>query len=266
MFSNEGEYEACGIFTIGHFILIAITIVCIFIALKYSYKKDKKEVHNIIKCATIVICILEVIKIIFSIKQNSLHAVNTYVPLYYCSILIYAGLFSSFGTKKLKRVGDVCLATGSIIGGIVFIIYPSTSLPTYPAFHFISIHSFLFHGTMIYLGLLINKTKYIELKIEDAKYFAIMIGIMSVAALVVNKTFNGNLMFISENFPETPIEILYNATHGGILFTLIMIVVQMTIPFYISYYTIKKAQNFDNTNQTIGFCVKNKKTKTDIGT
>ncbi len=245
MFANIGKYEPCGIFTIGHFTLIAITILSIFIALKYSCKKSKKEVHNIIKCTTVIICILETIKIIFNIKQNSIHAVNTYVPLYYCSILIYAGLFSSFGNGKLKRVGDVCLATGSIIGGIVFIAYPSTSVPMYPAFHFISINSFLFHGTMIYLGLLINKTKYIELKKEDAKYFAIMIGIMSAAALVVNKAFDGNLMFISNNFPGTPLEILYNITHGGILYSLIMIVVQMTIPFYVSYYVIKYTQSLE---------------------
>ena len=156
MFSNIGEYEPCGIFTIGHFILITITIIGIFIALKYSIKKNKEEIHKIIKYITIIAYILEIIKIIFNIHQNSFSAVNTYMPLYYCSILLYAGTLSSFGKGSLKRVGDVSLATGSIIGGIVFFIYPSTSLPIYPIFHILSIHSFLFHGAMIYLGILIT--------------------------------------------------------------------------------------------------------------
>ena len=53
MFSNIGEYEPCGIFTIGHFILITITIIGIFIALKYSIKKNKQEIHKIIKYITL---------------------------------------------------------------------------------------------------------------------------------------------------------------------------------------------------------------------
>lgn len=240
MFADLGVYEPCGIFTRDHFILMGMTIICIFLALKYTSNKSKDEVYKTIKWITIVMCVLEVIKIIYSITQNSIYDVNTYMPLYYCSILLYAGLLSSFGKGVFKRVGDVSLATGAIIGGVVFIIYPSTSLPMYPAFHILSIHSFLFHGTMIYLGILINKTRYIELEKKDVKYFASLIGIMSIVALIINNLFNGNLMFISDNFPGTPIEILYNLTNGGIWYSLIMIIAQMTLPFYISYYVIKK--------------------------
>lgn len=246
MFSNMGKYEACGIFTIGHFILIGLTLIGILIALKKTVNKKKEEVHRIIQYVTVIACILEIVKIIFSIKQNSLKAVNTYLPLYYCSILLYAGIASSFAKGKLKRMGDVCLATGSIVGGIVFILYPSTSLPMYPAFHFLSIHSFLFHGSMVYLGILMNKTRYIELKKEDIKYFASLIVCMSIVALLVNHLFDGNLMFISHNFPGTPIEILYNITKGGILFTIIMVVLQMTLPFYIPYYMIKKIHKIED--------------------
>ena len=217
MFSRIGEYNACGIFSIGHFCLIVITILGIFIALKMTVKKSKEDVHKIIKYVTIIAYILEVIKIIFNLKQDSFRAVNTYLPLYYCSILLYAGLLSSFAKGTLKRIGDVSLATGAIIGGIVFIIYPSTSLPTYPAFHFLSIHSFLFHGAMIYLGILVNITKYVELKKQDIKYFASLIGIMCVMALIVNKFFDGNLMFISKNFSGTPLELIYNISGGGFL-------------------------------------------------
>ena len=249
MFSNIGEYEPCGIFTTDHFILIGITIIGIIIALKFTSNKSKEKVHSIIKKITIIMCILEVVKISFNLQQNSFRDVNTYMPLYYCSILLYAGLLSSFGKGALKRAGDVCLATGSVIGGIVFIIYPSTSLPMYPAFHFLSIHSFLFHGTMIYLGILINKTQYIELEQNDIKYFASVIGIMSIVALIVNKLFNGNLMFISNNFPGTPIEILYDLTNGGIMYTLIMVLAQMTLPFYITYVIIKKIQSVRNLSE-----------------
>lgn len=234
-----GKYEPCGIFTKGHFILIGLTIISIAFALKKSINQKKEEVYSIIRKSTIIMWILEIIKIIFTISQNSLYDVETYLPLYYCSMLLYAGLLSSFGKGKLKRVGDVCLATGSIIGGIVFIIYPSTSLPRYPAFHILSLHSFLFHGTMVYLGLLMNITHYIKLEKSDIKYFASLVMSMSIIALIINNIFDSNLMFISKNFPGTPVEILYKITNGTCLFTLFMVAAQMTFPFYIPYYIIK---------------------------
>ena len=251
MFSKIGKYKPCGIFTRGHFILIGITISSIILALKHTIQKNKEEVYKIIRRITVIMCILEVVRIIYSISQNSLYEVNTYLPLYYCSMLLYAGLLSSFGKGKLKRVGDVFLATGSIVGGIVFIIYPSTSLLGYPAFHFLSIHSFRFHGIMIYLGILVNKTEYIELKKEDIKYFASLVGVMCCAALIVNNAFDSNLMFISQNFNIAPIEILYKITNGNFIFSFIMSVGQMTIPFYLTYYVIKLKNDYKERYKSI---------------
>ena len=125
------------------------------------------------------------------------------------------------------------MATGGIVGGIVFLIFPTTSLPEFPLFHFISFHSFFFHGTMIYLGLLVHKSKYIELKFSDFKYYALLILLICVGAYGVNTRYDSNLMFISKDFPGTPISILYNLT--GKYFTIIMCLIQMIIPFYLIY-------------------------------
>jgi len=186
------------------------------------------------------------LKIIYSISKNSWYEINTYLPLYYCSILLYAGLLSSYGKGALKRIGDVSLATGSIIGGIIFMIYPSTSLTYYPAYHVLSIHSFLFHGTMVYLGILLNQTNYVELKLSDVKYFAVLVGIMSVVALIINNIFNSNLMFISQYCDFFPINLIYKLTNGNILFSMIITAGQMTLPFYAVYYVVKKIHSVEN--------------------
>lgn len=251
MFSKSETYPSCGIFTIGHFILIGITIIGLVIALKLTMKRSKEQVHKIIRNLTITVCILEIIKIGFNLKTDSIHNVNKYFPLYYCSILMYAGLLSSFGKGKLKRIGDVFLATGSIVGGVIFILFPTTSLPSYPIFHFISLHSFFFHGTMVYLGILVNVTNYIELNIKDIKYYATLVGILCIIALIVNRIFDSNLMFISKNFPNSPIEIIYNLTNGSILYNLIMITVQITLPFYVPYMIIKKIKKTEMEESTI---------------
>ena len=225
-FAKPGIYEPCGIYNYRHIILAVI------IAVKLTEVTKKEDVRKIIKNLTITVWCLEIIKIIFlfSIGQGK---INKVVPLYYCSLLLYSGLLSSFGKGIAKKMGDIFLATGGIIGGIVFIIFPTTSLPEYPAFHFISVHSFFFHGTMIYLGLIINKFKYVEVKLEDIKYYSSLIFIICMAAYVVNKAFGSNLMFISQDFPGMPISSVYNST--GVFFTPIMILLQMTLPFLMVY-------------------------------
>lgn len=231
--SKSGKYEACGLFTMKHFILVIVTIMGVGVALKNTMHKSKEEIKNIIKNCTIAMWIFEVIIISFKVIQNGFRNINNYVPLYYCSLLLYTGLLSSFAKGKLKRVGDVFLATGGIVGGAVFIIFPTTSLPAYPMFHLVSFHSFIFHGIMIYLGLLINITKYIELEKKDILYYASLVGIICVLAFIVNNIFGSNLMFISQNFPGMPIEILYNLT--GKYFTVVMSLLQMTLPFILIY-------------------------------
>ncbi len=237
-FAKPNEYEACGIFTTKHFILIILTISIISIALKKTVNKSKEDVKKIIKKLTIIIWVLEFVRIGFNLYIGNIHKVNEYLPLYYCSLLLYAGLMSSFGKGIVKRIGDVFLSTGGIIGGIVFIIMPTTSLPTYPMLHFISLHSFFYHGVMVYLGLLMNATNYIELKLKDIIYFAELVGVICLISLVINKIFDSNLMFISKDFPGTPLTILYHLC--GKLFTPVMIISQMTLPFLVVYFLKNK--------------------------
>ena len=208
-----------------------------------------------IKKCTKLVWILEVIIITFKLSVGSIRNVNNYVPLYYCSILLYAGALASFEKGVLKRVGEVFLATGGIAGGLIFIVMPTTSLPTYPMLHFVSIHSFLFHGIMLYLGLLINITNYITLQLSDIKYYASLVGVVCLLAFILNTIFDSNLMFISKNFPGTPIEYIYKYT--GKLFTPVVSICQMTLPFYSIYgikkliLTKKKTENLSNEKEKI---------------
>ena len=97
LFAEPGKYEACGLFTKGHLNLIIITVIFIIIALKNTANKNKETVKKIIKKCTIVMWILEFIIILFKLFNSDPRNVNNYIPLYYCSMLLYAGLFSSFG-------------------------------------------------------------------------------------------------------------------------------------------------------------------------
>lgn len=249
-FAKPGEYKPCGIYNYKHILLFILTALLILVAVK-STKIDKKEdVKKIIQRSTLFVWILEIAKILFLIYIGEGKNINRIVPLYYCSLLLYSGLMSSFGKGIIKKAGDVFLATGGIFGGLTFLLFPTTSLPEYPMFHFISFHSFIFHGTMIYLGIIINKFKYIELKFRDILYYASLILLICIGAYVVNMKFGSNLMFISKDFIGSPVTILYN--WAGKMFTPIMIALQMTVPFVSIYGILKlKKITFRNNKMSV---------------
>lgn len=235
-FAKAGEYEACKLFTRGHLGLFILTIFGIILALKLT--KNKKNIQKIIRRCTIFVWIFEFIIIFFKVSTGGWSNVNNYLPLYYCSILLYAGAMSSFAKGHFKRIGDVFLATGGIVGGVFFMLYPITSLATYPVFHLVSFHSFIFHGIMIYIGVLINLAHYVELNKNDIIYYFSIVSIIATIAYVVNQIFDSNLMFISKNFPgNIVINFLYNTT--GKWFALVMMLGQAILPFYL-IYGIKK--------------------------
>ena len=127
-------------------------------------------------------------------------------------------------------MGDVFLGTGGIVGGTLFLIMPTTSITMYPMLHFISIQSFIYHGAMLYLGLAIHKTNYIEIKSKDIIYYSTLLFIMCILAFMVNVGYGSNLMFISNDFPGTPVGTLYNLT--GKFFTPVAALIQIFGPFY----------------------------------
>lgn len=232
-FAKPGVYQPCGIFNLKHLCLFLVTITGVSFALKNTKTTNKNDIKKIIKITTIIVWILEILKIGFMCIIGEANNLNRVMPLYYCSLLLYAGILSSYGKGIFKKMGDVFLGTGGIIGGIVFLLFPTTSLPEFPLFHFISFHSFFFHGTMIYLGLLLYKSKYIELKFSDFKYYALLILLICLGAYAVNTRYDCNLMFISKDFPGTPISVLYKTT--GKFFTIIMCLIQIIVPFYFIY-------------------------------
>jgi uncharacterized membrane protein YwaF len=240
IFAKLGEYKPCGMFTIGHMVLLSITIIGIVIALYFTKNKTKEEVRKIIKNCTIFLWILEIIKIVFNLLTGNAGNPNSYIPLYFCSLILYAGIFSAFFEGTLKRVGDVFLATGGIVAGISFLLVPMTSLTNYPVFHYISIQSFTLHGIMVYIGILVNVTHYVEYSKEDFKYYFGLIIVIGVFAYLVNLKLNTNFMFISQNYPGTPMELIYNTT--GKLFPVVMLLGQAILPFYIIEFLKTKLQ------------------------
>ena len=240
-FSLPYEYEPAGLFSIWHFLLLAAVLALVAVALYASRHMSDRAVRRTVRVITGLLWVLELAKIAFVLFVTGSRNPNDFIPLYYCSLILYAGIFSSCFRGLLRRVGDCFIATGGLVGGLVFLLMPTTSLPRYPAFHFISWHSFLLHGLMIYLGLLLLVRGTYRIQLRDIRYCAALVSIMCMLALVFNTVYDhisgnalANLMFVSKDFPGTPITVLYRLC--GPFFTVFMWLVQSFGPFLFVYW------------------------------
>lgn len=232
-FSSAQISKPCGMFSLGHLFLLVISISFIAAALHFSKNADIDVVRKIILVLTVFLWVLEIIKIVFNLKVNEIGNINNYVPLYYCSLVLYCGFMSVFGRGIVKRCGDVFLGVGAFTGGAAFLLFPSTSLTMYPVFHYISIQSMIYHSVMVYIGILVIRNGYTKLRISDFIYYSLVVLAAGSAAIIINRLFGSNLMFLSDNFPGTPIEILYNLC--GPFFSLTMLLIHILIPFWCVY-------------------------------
>ena len=87
----------------------------------------------------------------------------------------------------------------------------------------------IYHSVMVYIGILVIRNGYTKLRISDFIYYSLVVLVSGSTAIIINRLFGSNLMFLSDNFPGTPIEILYNLC--GPFFSLTMLLIHILIPF-----------------------------------
>lgn len=236
-FAPPDAYAPAGLFGREHLALFLLAAALIALALYASRHLDADGVRRVIRAVTLALWIAEVLKVAFVLLLARSHNPNEYVPLYYCSITLYAGALSSLSRGALRRVGDAFLATGALVGGAVFLAVPLTSLSRYPAWHFISLHSILLHATMVYLALLLLWRGVYRVRGWDILYHGALVCAVCAVALTFNLCYDArhpeaplaNLMFISKDFPGTPISFFYHLC-GPLLYPVAAMLGQALLP------------------------------------
>lgn len=245
-FSPSGEYPPCGMFTIPHLIALVICLLLIIIGVYYSKKLKEKNIYIIIKIVAIIVALLELIKIGYKFYYGQVH-LDAWFPLAYCSLFIYSTWMAGFGKGKIRKIGLSFLVGGGIIAGLAFLIFPTTSLMMHPIFHFLSIHSMIFHSLMMYVGIVCYTHKLFTFNKESYISYFLFCFIFIIMALVVNKIYGCNMMFLKEPF-NIPIPLLQEIQNKmQWLYTLIIMIVYLVVPYgiveFINKILIKGEKN-----------------------
>ena len=188
--------EACGSFTPGHIGAMAVCAVLIIAGIILTYKK-KMDVDRFLLVIGIVCTVFEVAKVLWGIAVHRYTNYANFLPLWFCSLFVPAAVIAGVCKGKMRRLALSFMFYGGIIGGIAYLIFPATSLYKFPLFHFISVHSMLYHSVMIYSGIMIVlKGCFVPSAKDFLPYFAFTTA-ACVLAYIVNVKFGTNLMFLN---------------------------------------------------------------------
>ena len=193
------------LFTPLHIVFMIVLTIGVPLLAFILRKMDKKKMKVLFIVLWITISTLEVVKIIWESCTNpNGFEVTGILPLYICSIFMYIMPFAIWSKEGsfLRRMSCSYICTINLIGGLVNFVYPANVLSNYSCISFAGLHTLFYHGTMVFVALLMLFSNYYNFgNIKDFILAFIPLAIVSIPANIVNFTFNASYMFFRGGFP-----------------------------------------------------------------
>lgn len=230
-FFRDGIGTIPGLFGVEHLIFVILALVLIFVLVFFSVRKDI-NMDKVLKVSFWFLLILEILKIIWNLTLRSDVTFSDWIPLYFCSIVIYALFMASYFKGKVKEAGLAFLFHGGIIGGVIYFICPNTCLLVHPFWHILTFHALIYHVMAIYLGLIIVIKKIYTPSIKSMLGYLFLTYGVSLVAYITNLILGSNLMLISRDFGTWPLTTLYQTFKG--FYPLVMSTLQNFGTFFVS--------------------------------
>ena len=230
-YDNYTQEQVPGMFSWEHFLFIGLFTALVAAGLYLCQGLTKKQTEKLLFWVAVVVSAAEMVKITLRIAKGG--GADSWVPLYYCSLFLYAIWMSRSKAEWLSRMGYAYMTMGGILAATLFTLYPSTSLAMYPAWHPGSIHSLLYHTTMAFVGLLVLSKKLYAPKAKDAILYGAFILLACVAGYFINEWVGSNCMFLHNAFNLPLFGDLLVYSHA--LYMLVVGVAQASLMFWANF-------------------------------
>ena len=180
-------------FSWEYFLLITLSLITIVTLLILLYKR-KWNIYNQMKVFAIVFTFLEIMKILFFTINRKTVTLESWVPLFYCSLFIYALYFGGYGKGIIRQMGVSAifmLVIGGICGVFINDIFQGNG---WPLFNYYTLYSIFYHTIMIYFGYAVIISKEFKPNLKSFLAGILFISIFFLIALIINILCNTNLM------------------------------------------------------------------------
>lgn len=151
--------------SIAQYLYLGISIILMIFLLIILRNKSKESILKIIRVISIFLIVFYITKTtwesIYDIAKFG--SFNTgLLPFDACSIVMLAGIIAAFTKGKKEDYALSWLATGGILGGLANMFFLN-ALKYYPILTFGAFYSMIWHFLMVFLGLLLITTNYVNL-------------------------------------------------------------------------------------------------------
>ncbi len=194
------------LFTPLHFVVSACWIALIVIACIWLRKKDEtilRRVFKILWCSTTV---LEIVKIVWETCCGAAveFEASGILPLYPCSIFMYAMPFAIWGKGKVRYAACGYVCSLGLLGGAINFVYPANILNNYSCISFAGFHTLFYHGVLVLCAMLMLLSGYHSYKSVTKAHQLLLPAVpalvVSVAANLVNfSPIDADYMFFKLN-------------------------------------------------------------------
>lgn len=185
-FCKENEYEPVGMFSVGHIVTLIIFLLIVAFCAYKCRKIGKDKTIFLTKIIAIVVTVLEIIKITIAFINGEGDKLDHWVPLYFCSMFIYAAWLAGYAKGKIADLGRAFVGTGGIIAGLSFLIFPTTSFTMYPLFHYFCMYSMVYHSLMVFLGITYLLNGVVKIDKKSFIDYVIFCSVLNILAIIVN--------------------------------------------------------------------------------
>lgn len=185
-FCKENEYEPVGMFSVGHIVTLIIFLLIVAFCAYKCRKIGKDKAIFLTKIIAIVVTVLEIIKITIAFINGEGDKLDHWVPLYFCSMFIYAAWLAGYAKGKIADLGRAFVGTGGIIAGLSFLIFPTTSFTMYPLFHYFCMYSMVYHSLMVFLGITYLLNGVVKIDKKSFIDYVMFCSVLNILAIIVN--------------------------------------------------------------------------------
>lgn len=143
------------LFTPLHLVFALVCACAVAVSCRVLSKKPEKTIRWTFGVLWAAVTCLEVVKIIWETVSGVRPEFNWagILPLYPCSIFMYAMPFAVWGKGQLRESACGYVCSLGLLGGAVNFVYPANILGSYSCLSFAGMHTFFYHGTMVLCAL-----------------------------------------------------------------------------------------------------------------
>ena len=224
-------------------LLVVMAISAILLGRAFRNKTDKEK-NKVLIWSAILIDAFEIFKIVILCLRSPDDPTRwqTLLPLFLCSIQLFALPLAAFSRGRLKEIALDFVMIFGILGAIVGTYGAAQNYSAYPIFSLDNVSSGITHSISGFASLYIMISGMHSMKKKNIAGTCTVLSVFCVLAYVVNILIDYNYMFLM-NHDGTPYKIVYDLVGGNKVAYPLMVVglfVVYIVAFYAVYYAICK--------------------------